>query len=251
MGGRAFKLSIVILFPGKFWNHLGQFLTPRSNNSESKSFSALELCCSHGACTAAIDSSLTFPAAFPGSSSVCRIAGAGHPQMSLVHLCSLITLCSENTMEKKSSSEHMVAFWKRMSACPVLQSGFYFLACLEKQAGLLSSGVFSKPLAVTFSLLMVLGQRCEGVGRVPLTGISGASSLCCFWAVSAPPWSSPDVSLKVRGCCRLGLCHEAAFLAVQGLLKYCFHMKGNPTIDVLLIKRGFVLLEKLSSCSFR
>lgn len=177
MGGRAFKLSIVILFPGKFWNHLGQFLTPRSNNSESKSFSALGLCCSHGACTAATDGSLVFPAAFPGSGSVCRIAGAGHPQMSLLHLCSLITLCSENTMEKKSSSEHMVAFWKRMSACPVLQSSFYFLACLEKQAGLLSSGVFSKPLAVTFWLLMVLGQRCEGVGAVPLTGTSGTSSL--------------------------------------------------------------------------
>lgn len=117
--------------------------------------------------------------------------------MSLVHLCSLITLCSENTMEKKSSSEHMVAFRKRMSACPVLQGGFYFLACLEKQAGLLSSGVFSKPPAVTFSLLMV-GQRCEGVGGVPLTGTSGASSLCCFWAVSAAPWSSPGVSQSAR-----------------------------------------------------
>lgn len=249
MGERAFKLSIVILFPGKFWNHLGQFLTPRSNNSESKSFSALELCCSHGACTAAIDSSLTFPAAFLGSGSVCRISGAGHPQMSLVHLCSLITLCSENTMEKKSSSEHMVAFWKRMSACPVLRGGFYFLACLEKQAGLLSSGVFSKPLAVTFSLLMVLGQRCEGVGGVPLTGTSGvpcAASGQCLLHLGAAL-----MSLKVHGCCRLGLCHEAAFLAVQGLLKCCFHMKGNPIIDVLLTKRRFGLLEKLTFCSFR
>lgn len=141
----------------------GQFLTPSSNNCESKSSSALGLCCSHGACTAAIDGSLTFPVAFPGSDSVCKIAGAGHPQMSLLHLCSLITLCSENTMEKKSSSEHMVAFWKCLSACPILQRGFYFLACLEKQAGLLSSGVFSKPLAVAFSLLVMLGQRFEGV----------------------------------------------------------------------------------------
>lgn len=242
MGGRAFKLCIVILFPGKFWNHLGQFLTPRSNNSESKSFSALGLCCSHGACTAATDSSLVFPAAFPGSGSVCRIAGAGHPQMSLVHLCSLITLCSENTMEKKSSSEHMVAFWKRMSACPVLQSSFYFLACLEKQAGLLSSGVFSKPLAVTFWLLMVLGQRCEGVGGYHSLVPVGPAP-CTL----EQPWCLSQSARLLQA----GLCHEAAFLAVQGLLKCCFHMKGNPIIDVLLIKRRFGLLEKLKFCSFR
>lgn len=186
-----------------------------------------------------------FPCGFPGQRQrVQDCRSWTPPNVTATSVFTYHIVFRAHNGEKRAPLSTWWPFENACLPCPILQRGFYFLACLEKQAGLLSSGVFSKPLAVTFSLLMLLGQRCEGVGGASLVPV-GPAPCAASWAVSASPRSSTDVSLK--GCCRLGLCHEAAFLALQGLLKCCFPMKGNPIIDVLLIKRRFGLLEKSSS----
>lgn len=54
--------------------------------------------------------------------------------------------------------------------------------------------------------------------------------------MSAPPSSSPDVSLKLHSWCRLELFHQSYVPGCSRTLDCRFHMKGNPIID------GFVCL---------
>lgn len=182
-------------------------------------------------------------------------ACAGLPELDTpkchCYICVHLSHCVQSTQwRKKSSSEHMVAFWKRMSACPILQRGFYFLACLEKQAGLLSSGVFSKPLAVTFSLLMLLGQRCEGVGGASLTGTSGASSLCCFLGsvcfTSEQHWCLSQRLLQAGALS--WSCIPCSSRALEMLLSYerkSYHWCSFKK------KKVWLAGKKLEFCSFR
>lgn len=103
---------------------------------------------------------------------------------------------------------------------------------------------------MTVSPQVVLGQRHEGVGGLPLTSTRGyqlpvllpgavlasRTVLGSSRVASAPPCSSPDVSLKLHSWCRLELFHQSHVPGCSRTLDCRFHMKGKPIID------GFVCL---------
>lgn len=115
---------------------------------------------------------------------------------------------------------------------------------------------------MTISRHIVLGQRSEGVGRVPLTGTSGYQlPVLLLGAVLASRAAVEQRPLRIAAaltCLLNGIAAagwsfvgKAAFLVVQGLLKCCFHVKGSPRIDVSFNKKEVLLAGKTQFLSFR
>lgn len=172
--------------------------------------------------------------------------------MSLACLCSVLQFCSEDTMWGENPP--LSAWWPFENACLPASSSFRmsFISCHVSKSKLIYWTVRFplKPLTVTVSPQVVLGQRHEGVGGLPLTSTRGyqlpvllpgavlasRTVLGSSRVASAPPCSSPDVSLKLHSWCRLELFHQSHVPGCSRTLDCRFHMKGKPIID------GFVCL---------